>query len=346
MVLTLLMMVFGGLPSAQAAEPPIRIFATVTDLGSLAREVGGDLVIVDVMAKGREDPHFLEAKPSFIKQLNQADLYLQVGMELEVGYAPLLLQNARNGRILPGNPGHLDCSVAITPLEVPAGPVDRSMGDVHPYGNPHYLLDPLNGLKVAALIRDRLVQLRAERGPYVADRYAAFRRRLETALVGEALAEKYDASKLALLFELGKLDVFLQQQGDAEKLGGWLGMMRGHRGAKVVDDHNLWPYFTRRFGLVLAGHLEPKPGIPPTTSHLTALIDRMRAEQVRLILAAPYYDPRHARFVAEASGATVVYLAHQVGGREGAGNYLQMVDYNVRQVAAALDGGAPRPHGE
>lgn len=330
-------MACGGLLFAQTTGRPLRVFATVTDLGSLAREVGGDQVAVDVMTKGREDPHFLEAKPSFIKQLSQADLYLQVGLELEVGYAPLLLQNARNGRILPGNRGYLDCSGAITALEVPSGPVDRSLGDVHPYGNPHYLLDPLNGLKVAALIRDRLSELRPEGQAHFAERYAAFRRRLEAALVGEALAQKYDASKLALLFELGKLDVFLEQQGDAEKLAGWLRLLRAHRGAKVVDDHNLWPYFTRRFGLVVIGHMEPKPGIPPTTSHLTALIDRMRAEKVRLILAAPYYDPRHARFVAEATGAAVVYLSHQVGGRNGTDDYLSLIDYNVRQVAGALE---------
>jgi ABC-type Zn uptake system ZnuABC Zn-binding protein ZnuA len=323
---------------ARASSPPIRVFVTVADLGSLAEAVGGDQVHVTVMAKGTEDAHFVEAKPSFIKALSQSDLYVQIGMELEVGYAPLLLQNARNPAVLPGNAGFLDASSVIAPLEVPSVPIDRSMGDVHAQGNPHYLTDPLNGLKVARLISERLARLRPAQKAAFEARYDALRRRLGTALVGETLAAKYDAEKLALLFEYGKLDAFLRQQGDTAALAGWLGRMQPHRGAKVVDDHPLWAYFARRFGLEVVGHMEPKPGIPPTTSHLTRLVARMQAEGVAVVIAAPYYDPRHARFLAQATGARIAYLAHQVGSREGTGDYLGMIDYNVRTVAAALSG--------
>jgi ABC-type Zn uptake system ZnuABC Zn-binding protein ZnuA len=323
-------------PRGTVAAEPLRVFATTPDLGSLAQAVGGDQVTVTVMAKGREDAHFLEAKPSFIKDLSRADLYVQIGMDLEMGYAPLLLQNARNARVLPGNPGYLDVSAAITPLDVPAVPVDRSMGDVHPLGNPHYLLDPLNGLRAARLIRERLARLRPEQAAQFETRYAALRTKVGAALVGSTLAEKYDAEKLALLFEYGKLDDFLGQQGDTAALRGWLGMLQPFRGTKVVDDHPLWSYFARRFGLEVVGHLEPKPGIQPTTSHLTELIAQMKVARVPVILAAPYYDPRHASFVANATGATVVYLAHQVGSREGTDDYVRMVDYNVHQLAAAL----------
>jgi len=310
----------------------------VPDLGSLAHEVGGDQVSVKVFAKGTEDAHFIEAKPSFIKTLSQCDLYLQVGMDLEIGWAPVLLQNARNGAVLPGGRGYIDASRAILRLEVPTGTVDRSMGDVHPLGNPHYLLDPLNGLKVARLIRDKLVDLRPDRKAYFEDRYISFSLRLGTALVGEKLAKKYDVEKLALLYEHGKLAPFLKGQGEAPLLQGWLGRMLPHFGTKVVADHNLWPYFARRFGIAVIGFMEPKPGVPPTTKQLGTLVDLMRAERVGAILTVSYYDPRHARFISQQTGARVVNLAHQVGARDGTDDYLAMINYNVREMAAALEG--------
>ena len=143
-----------GLMRVSAQQEPLRVAATTPELGSLAREIGGEHVTVVVFAKGTEDAHFVEAKPSFIKELSQVDVYIQAGMDLEVGWAPVLLQNARNSKVLPGAPGYIDASTVITPLEVPTGPIDRSMGDVHPGGNPHYLTDPLNGLRVAELLRD------------------------------------------------------------------------------------------------------------------------------------------------------------------------------------------------
>lgn len=323
---------------AQNAATPIAVCATVADLGSLAREVGGDQVSVTVFAKGTEDAHFIEAKPSFIKALSQCDLYIQVGMDLEIGWAPVLLQNARNAAVLRGGRGYLDASMVIQRLEVPTGPVDRSMGDVHPMGNPHYLLDPLNGLKVARLIRDKLVELRPDRKPYFEDRYIAFSLRLGTALVGEKLAKKYDIEKLALLYEHGKLAPFLKGQGEASLLGGWLGRMLPHFGTKVVADHNMWPYFARRFGIAVIGFMEPKPGIPPTTKHLGTLVDLVRTERVRAVLTVSYYDPRHAQFISQQTGARIVNLAHQVGARDGTDDYLAMIDYNVREMAAALEG--------
>jgi ABC-type Zn uptake system ZnuABC Zn-binding protein ZnuA len=248
----------------------------------------------------------------------------------------VLLQNANNPKILPGRPGFLDASVVITPLEVPLVPVDRSMGDVHPFGNPHYLLDPINGLKVAALIRDRLGQLRIDQRPYFAARYAEFARRLGEALVGPALAKQYDAEKLAQLYERGKLASFLASQGDEGRLGGWLGELQRGFGTKGVDDHPIWAYFAHRFGLTITGHLEPKPGVPPTTKHLQELVHLMRAEGVKVVLAAAYYDPRHAEFVARETGAKVVRMANQVGARPGTESYLDTIDYNVRELSKAL----------
>jgi ABC-type Zn uptake system ZnuABC Zn-binding protein ZnuA len=323
---------------ATAHAAPLQVCATVPDLGVLTREVGGDEVAVVVFAKGTEDPHFVEARPSFVKELSRADLLVVVGLDLEKGYLQVLLQNARNGRVLPGAPGYLDASQAVERLDQPAGLVDRSMGDVHPYGNPHYLLDPLNGLRVARLIAGRLAELRPEKREYFEARMADFARRLGTALVGETLARKYDPAKLAALAEYGKLDDFLRQQGDDGALGGWLGRLRPYRGAKVVDDHNIWPYFARRFGIDVVGHMEPKPGITPTTKHLKELVDRMRTEQVRALLAAAYYDPRPARFLAAETGVPIAAMANQVGARPGTDEYLTLIDYDVRQLTTALGG--------
>jgi ABC-type Zn uptake system ZnuABC Zn-binding protein ZnuA len=325
---------------AQGDAQPLRVAVTVPDLGSLVREVGGDQVAVTVFAKGTEDPHFVEAKPSFIKTLSEADLFIEGGLEGEMGWAPALLQGARNANVLPGARGFLDASTVIAPLEVPSGPVDRSMGDVHPAGNPHYLVDPINGLRVARLIRDKLIELRPGRQKYFEERYSSFGQRLGAALVGEALAKKYDVEKLAVLFEVGKLSDFLKSQGEESLLGGWFAFMLPYRGAKVVADHNTWPYFARRFGISVIGFLEPKPGLPPTTRHLNELIESMRAQGVRVILANPYFDPRFAQFVAERTGAQVVSMAHMVGARPGTNDYISMVDYDVRQLAGALRGRA------
>jgi zinc/manganese transport system substrate-binding protein len=322
---------------AQSSKP-LQVCVTVPDLGSLAQEIGGDQVKVTVFAKSQEDPHFVEAKPSFIKALSQADLYIQVGMELEVGYAPVLLQNARNSRVLPGALGFLDASKAVAPLEIPTGSIDRSMGDVHPMGNPHYLLDPLNGLLVARLIRDRLIELRPEKKSFFEERYAIFYRKIGDGLIGDKLSRKYDFEKLAGLFDGKKLVPFLKEQKEEELFGGWLGMMLPYQGNKVVTDHNLWPYFARRFGISVAGFLEPKPGISPTTKHLQALIEMMKAGGIKVMISSPYYDIRHAQFVSKNTGAKIVYLAHQVGSRAGTENYISMTDYNVRQLAAAFSG--------
>jgi ABC-type Zn uptake system ZnuABC Zn-binding protein ZnuA len=328
----------GGNALAQGDSRPLHVAVTVPDLGSLVQEIGGDQVAVTVFAKGTEDAHFIEAKPSFIKTLSEADLFVEMGMEMEMGWAPVLQQNARNANVLPGARGFLDASTAITPLDVPSGPVDRSMGDVHPAGNPHYLLDPINGLRVARLLRDKLIELRPERREYFDGRYANFRQRLGAALVGEALAKKYDVEKLALLFEAGKLGDFLRSQGEESLLGGWFDLMMPYRGAKVVGDHNMWPYFARRFGISVIGFLEPKPGLPPTTKHLNDLIESMRGQGAKVILANPYFDPRFAQFVAERTGAQVVSIAHMVGARAGTDDYISMVDYDVRQLAGALRG--------
>ncbi|MCZ7619244.1 MAG: metal ABC transporter substrate-binding protein [Myxococcota bacterium] len=312
---------------------PLEVVATVPDLADLAETIGGDTVSVVSLAKGPQDVHFIEARPSFIQKLHDADLLLQVGMELESGWLPPLLQAARNPRVQPGAAGSLDASTAIAPLEVPQGRIDRSMGDVHPLGNPHYLSDPLNGLRVAAAIRDRLARLQPADAERFAAHYERFAERLVTQLVGADLAARHSAAEIVAAVENGTL-ASLRASSDAP-LGGWLGRT-GARGRRpAVEDHRAWAYFARRFDLDLVGALEPLPGIAPTTRHLAEIVARMRSRDVSLILATPYVSLRHAEFVAQQTGARIAELAHQVGSRAGTESYLAMIDYNVRQLDAS-----------
>ncbi len=326
-------------PAAFGQTVPLKVIATTPDLGSLVHEVGGDAVSLTVLAKPTEDPHFLEAKPSFIKAASEADLFIQTGMELEMGWAPPILSNSRNDRIQPAARGYLEASRAITPLEVPSGPIDRSMGDVHAAGNPHFLTDPIAGLQVARLIADRLAELRPDQRDAFQNNLKSFRDRLGKAMVGDALATKYDFEKLVSLQERGKLLAFLDSQGDAAALGGWFGLLkdRGVLAApvKAVADHNLWPYLARRFNLQIVAFLEPKPGISPTTRHLQDVITTMKEQHIGMILSTVYFDPRHAAFVARETGAHTAELAHMPGARPGTDDYLAMCDYNVHQLAAA-----------
>jgi ABC-type Zn uptake system ZnuABC Zn-binding protein ZnuA len=315
--------------AAPAVAEPLRVVTSVTDLADLARRVGGDAVAVESLVRGPQDPHFVDPRPTFVRRLHEADLYVEMGLSLEIGWSPVLLQSARNPRIRPGGPGYVDASRAVAPLEVPAGAVDRSQGDVHVGGNPHYLSDPLNGLRVARLLAERLAAARPDAAATFAANAAAFERALLERLVGPELAARLPADELVAAIEAGRLDA---------PPGGWLGQLAGARGVRAVQDHRLWPYFARRFGLELVGQLEPIPGIAPTTAHLTEVVELVRARGVRVLLASPYFDPRHAATVADRTGIPVVTLAHQTGALPGADDYLSTVDRNVRAVAEALDG--------
>jgi ABC-type Zn uptake system ZnuABC Zn-binding protein ZnuA len=319
-----------------ASAGPLQVVATLPDFGSIVRTIGGDEVEVTVLAKGSQDPHFVEARPSFIRTLHSADLFVVNGMDLEIGWAPVLLRGARNRSVMPGAAGYLDASTAIAAMDVPTGTVDRSMGDVHPFGNPHYMTDPINGLRVAGLVRKRLEELRPESAAKFREREAEFRNALVGKLVGDALVAESDPAVLAEHLVQGNLDEFLATNGRTARLGGWLAAFQPHRGVRAVQDHNLWPYFARRFGLVLTDTLEPLPGIAPTTRHLSEVVGRMNADGTRLILASAYIDLRHARVVAEGTGAKVAEMAHQVGSRPGVEDYIAVVDYNVRQVLEKL----------
>jgi ABC-type Zn uptake system ZnuABC Zn-binding protein ZnuA len=286
-----------GAPLAAAAK--VKVVTTTTDLASIAREVGGERVEVTSIAAGFQDPHFVDAKPSFLLKLQRADLFVQVGMELEIGWAPTLLTNARNAGILPNGPGFVDASKGIERLEVPSA-VDRSAGDIHPFGNPHYWLDPANGRQIAANIAAGLKRVDA------------------------AGAAAYDAGLAA--FD-AKLDAALER---------WAEVAKPLAGESVVAYHNLYPYLERRFGFRSVAFVEPKPGIPPSGKYVAELAETMKREGVRVILMSTFYDQKTAKLLAKLAGAEVVTLSSSVEGVPEAKDYVALFDENLRRLVAAV----------
>ena len=324
--------------TANSAENgKLNVCATITDLGDIVSNIGGEAVSVTVFAKATEDPHFVEAKPGFIKSLSGADMLVISGMELEVGWLPVLINNCRNAKIQNSGPGYVDCSKVVEPLDIPAAAIDRSMGDVHPNGNPHYLLDPVNGAKAAELIKEKLCGLLPAQKKEFEDNYAAFMKKLGAAMFGAELSEKYDFIKLIKLNENGKLLDFLKSQKDDSKLGGCLGNLIPYSGTRIVDDHNMWIYFANRFGFVIAGHMEEVPGVPPTTKTIRLLSEKMKTEGIKIIVASAYYDSRHADALSKITGANVCRLANLTGSRNGAKTYIQMIEYNSAAILQCLN---------
>jgi ABC-type Zn uptake system ZnuABC Zn-binding protein ZnuA len=326
-----------ALGAAQA--DPLRVVTTTTDLKSLVELIGGDRVQVTAIAQGNQDPHHLDAKPSYILQARRADLWVRAGLDLEIGWEPVLLEGSRNRRIQIGTPGHLDASEGIEPLDVVGGIAHPLAGDIHPRGNPHYWADPWNGRLMAAAIADRLTKLAPSDAAYFAERLAAFQKRLDEAMFGPEPVTKLGGEKLWEAHRRGALDPLLGEQKLA--LGGWAAKMRPFRGAKLVTYHRSWVYFARRFGLEVAAELEPKPGVPPSPAHLRDVMGTIRDGKLRALLVEPFYDRRAADLVAERTGIQVLVVPLSVGGQEGVDDYLALIANLVDKMSAALTGDTP-----
>ena len=322
------------LTNAQAAG--IKIVTTTTDLANITRAVAGDLAEVSSITTGREDPHTLTAKPSFIVRARDADVWIRVGMELEIGWEPVILRDARNPRIHVGMPRHIDASDHVIRLEVPTQRVTRDQGDVHPEGNPHYWLDPLNGRLIAATIAERLSALYPEHKATFEENLRRFERDLDTRMFGAALVEALGGEALWKAMAEKSLEGFLAEKGAADKAGGWYGTMRPHQGQTIITYHRSWPYLTERFGLRGDLQLEPKPGIPPSAKHLAALVAEAGLRKARVILQEPFYTLKAAEFVASRTGAKVVVVPTMTGGSPEAASYLEMLDNVIRKIDAAL----------
>ena len=298
-VMTASLLALGPWAGSGAAADKVRVVTTTTDLKALTEAVGGDLVEVDALARGSQNPHDLEVRPSLMVKVRRADLLVINGLELDQ-WAEVVVQGANNPRVVPGAPGRVDASAGILVLEVPQTRVDRSMGDVHPVGNPHYTIDPGMAPAVTANILEGL-------GRAAPPHRAAFERNREQ---------------------------FLARLNQA--MTKWSAELAPYKGTKVIVDHNMWPYFLTRFGLVQAGSIEERPGIPATPTHLTKLIASMKEDKIKLILAVPWADYKLAERVAQEADAKVVLVANGVGALKGTDTYLDTIDYNVRAVAQAL----------
>lgn len=279
---------------------PLKVVATTPDLADLAREVGGERVVVDCLSRGYQDPHFVEAKPSLILKVREADLFIETGLELEVGWAPSLVQGSRNPKVQRGAMGFLDASTFIQPLEIPST-VSRSDGDVHPGGNPHYLGDPRNALLVIHGMAEKMSAL----DPLGANAYAKN---------AEDFSQRLTA-KIIL----------------------WEKQLAPVRGTLFVSYHKNLVYFSGFFGLVPVGEIEPKPGIPPTPRHTADLIALMKSRSVPLILTMPHFENRTPESLARATGARVVSIALVPDAVPEATTYLSAFDYNVKALLNVLE---------
>ncbi len=331
-----LALVANTLPWDYARAEELNIVTTTTDLASIARSIAGEHASVRSICSGREDPHFMQGKPSYIVMARDADLWIRVGMDLEIGWEPPILDGARNMAIREGGPRHIDASERILRLGVPSTKITRAMGDVHPQGNPHYWLDPLNARIVAKSIADRLSRLAPEYAGDFQKNLTLFRESLDEQMFGKELVAKVGGARLWGLNLKGELDAFLSAPNMEKALGGWLGRMRPFRGQKIVTYHRSWIYFANRFNLKIGAELEPKPGIPPSPSHLAAVIERVKTEKIKVIVLEPYYSRKSADLVASKTGARVVVCPISVGGQPDTEDYPALIDLIVNRISKAF----------
>jgi len=277
----------------------ISVVTTLTDLADFTRAVGGDLVEVRSLATGVEDTHGVPMKPSFVPVMNRADLLVLVGFDCEHAFLPALLEASKNPRIQSGRPGYVDCSKGIVPRDVPTS-TEHSAGDVHPYGNPHYMLDPVLAKTAIANIYNALA----------------------------AFAPQHQAE-----FARNR-DVYLAVL-DA-KIAGWKNELRPFKGLKFVSYHEHWPYFAERFGLVYYGTIELKPGIDPTARHIEEMVASMKADHVPLVVREPQFPEKVPKRIAEQTGATMITLPIMPGGVPHTETYIKMMDYIVQTMVTAM----------
>ena len=289
------------LPLPARADSKLQVMTATTDLASIAQEIGGDKISVEAIARGYQDPHFVDPKPSFLLKLSRAQLLIVVGLELEIGWLPPLITQSSNSRIQVGGPGYLDASRFARILELPTGQVTRAEGDVHPLGNPHYWLDPDNGLRIAKGIQNKLSEMRPSDANYFAERYESFEKRLKES------EEKWQAE------------------------------MKPYAGRKVVSYHRSWPNFAEHFHLDVVGYVEPRPGIPPSPQHTVELIGLMKREGVKIIMVEPYFDLKTPNSIARDTGGKVVVLMPSVGGEKEITDYFKLFDYDIAKLKQAFE---------
>jgi len=298
--ISLILAAFFCLVLVNSSLAQLRVVTTIPDLASIAKHIGGDRVDVFSIAKGYQNPHFVDPKPSYIVKLSRADLYVTVGLDLSIGWAPQLVQSSRNGDIQRGSPGYVNASEGIQLLQVPQQ-VNREEGDIHIYGNPHFWLDPIRGKQVAENIFNHLVEISPEDRSYFAENLQAFKDRVD------------------------------------EKMVEWQKLMEPYKGTKIIAYHNEWVYFEKRFGLEIVDFLEPKPGIPPTPSQLVKIINIVKNQDIPVLINSPYFSSKSPEVVARNTGIEVVALSTMTGGFEEIEDYFDLFDYNISKIIEAFE---------
>lgn len=286
-----ILFVFAGDAFAQ-----LRVVATSTDLASIAKEVGGNRIFVESLTAGNTDLHYVQARPDYIVKLNKADMFVSIGLELEAGWVPLLLNQSRNPKIHRGSPGYCVAYAGIELLEKPSGEISRQMGDIHPYGNPHYWTDPINGIMIARNIKDSLAKIDP---------------------VGK---EEYEKNFLAF------------KDAALKKTKELIALMAPHKGKEVVVYHTEFIYLLRRFGLVQGMMIEELPGVAPSPAHAKKVVEYIRLRKVPLVLVSPWSNVSYARKIAQDGGAKLLVLPIQTGSLPEAKTYLETIELSVRML--------------
>jgi len=331
-----------GLAPCFAADKKVRVVCTLPTLKSLTEEVGGNRVEVIALAKGDQDPHFVTPTPVLMKRTRQADLLIENGLSLEP-WADQVANGSGNPRIFRGTPGRIAAANGISPLEVPSV-VTREMGNIHPQGNPHVWLDPLLAKVQAGNICEALKSVDPAGSAYYETRKDDFFKRIDNSLFGPELIQLLGIPKLTRLVWSGQLHAFLGAnkiggQPLSSKAGGWLKAAEALRDAKAYEFHRVWAYFVRVFGMQLLGTIEERPGIPPAPQHVRQVLQRIKAEQIPLILVDNFYDPALPGNIAKQTGAVMVLLPNQVEGEPGVKTYFDLMDWLIGKMTAALKHG-------
>jgi ABC-type Zn uptake system ZnuABC Zn-binding protein ZnuA len=335
----LLLLGFGPI-AGTAWAAPVKVVTTLPAYASIAQFVGGDRVQAQSISRGDEDAHFVKPKPSFALMLKQADLFVTTGLDLEL-WAPVLVDKSGNPKIREGQAGYVNASQGVPLVDKPAN-ASRAAGDLHIYGNPHIHTSPLNAKLIARNIAAGLKRVDPQGAAVYDKNLAEFGQRIDRSLYGDQLPQILGPDTLDNLARQGKLIPFLQSKDYKGKklidlLGGWLGKGMVFRGKDVVTYHQNWAYFTRLFGLNVAGDVEPKPGIPPSAKHVHELIEEMKAKSVKVVMAPSYYPPDESKAIAQRTGAQAVIVPLGPASTS-ADAYFNLIDGWVNQLAQAYRG--------
>lgn len=313
----------------------IRVVATLPVLADIARQVGGSHVTVQALAKGTEDPHYVIPRPSLMAAVSQADLFVEVGMQLEL-WTERVLDGAGNANVQPGQIGHVFASDGAPRLEVPQR-LTRAEGDIHPFGNPHLWLNPLNGIVIAKNIADGLKRVDPANATDYDSNVDRFISTVYLKLFGDDLVKQYGGKRLADKFRHGELDAFLQSEKAGSKLGGWMKQAQDLRGQKVVTYHKAWSYLEEMFGFQIINTVEEKPGIPPSAQHRDKLLAQMKQSNARILILAPFEARRIAEQIAAATGARLLVLPLDVQGAPGVVDYFTLFDKILSEMSRTAE---------